>query len=232
MTSWLSSADVWTMSPLRCTPSSPLISSVKKSNVPDSLPGVNRAISWSGSFGSISLYFVALASGPKISFSWSVVRQSIAVALLVTTVMPSFATWTSVYAMPPFSQAAFSSSSIGARGGRDVGLAAAELLEAVAGARAADRDVDLVALLVEELGGGLGERLDRARAVDRDVAAQVLGGSSPPPPPPPLPLSLVVVAAGDDVMASASAASSAASVLSLGTESPSRTVLWSGRRRP
>jgi hypothetical protein len=51
--------------------------------------------------------------GPKISFSWAVVRQSIVVPLLVTTVSPSLATWTSVYWTPAFLQAAFSSSSIG-----------------------------------------------------------------------------------------------------------------------
>jgi hypothetical protein len=54
VTIWLSSAEVWTPFS-RCTPSSPLISSVKKSNVPDSLPGVKSEISWSGSLGSTSL---------------------------------------------------------------------------------------------------------------------------------------------------------------------------------
>jgi hypothetical protein len=62
----------------------------------------------------------------------------------------------------------------GARGVGDVDLAAAEALEAVAGAGAVDRDLDVRGLLAEELGSGLGERLDRRGPVDADRALQVL----------------------------------------------------------
>ncbi len=56
-----------------------------------------------------------------------------------------------------------------ARGVRDVGLAAAELLEAAAGARDADRHLDLLLLrLLEVLGDRLGHREHGARAVDLD----------------------------------------------------------------
>ena len=41
--------------------------------------------------------------------SWSVVRQLISSAGLVATAMPSFATWTSVYSIPSFSQSGTSS---------------------------------------------------------------------------------------------------------------------------
>ena len=52
------------------------------------------------------------------------------------------------------------------RGVADVGLAAAELLEAAAGAGDADRDADALVRLLELLGHGFADREDRARAVD------------------------------------------------------------------
>jgi hypothetical protein len=52
----------------------------------------------------------------------------------------------------------------------DVGLTRAELLESTAGAGRADRDVGLRVLLHEQLRGRGGQRLDRARPVDRDRA--------------------------------------------------------------
>ena len=56
-----------------------------------------------------------------------------------------------------------------ARGVGDVGLAAAELLEAAAGAGDADGDLDRVLLgLLEVLGHGLGDREHGGRAVDLD----------------------------------------------------------------
>jgi hypothetical protein len=60
------------------------------------------------------------------------------------------------------------------RGVADVGLAGAELLEAAAGPGLADRHLDVGLLLGEELGRGLGEREDRRRAVDADVAGELL----------------------------------------------------------
>ena len=78
------------------TPFSPLISSVKKSNVPESVPGPNRLTFVSGNFGSIWLKLVTFEPLFHSFLSWSVVRQSILRSLLVTTAMPSLATWTSV----------------------------------------------------------------------------------------------------------------------------------------
>ena len=51
----------------------------------------------------------------------------------------------------------------------------------------ADRDLDVGVLLAEQLGGRLGERADRAGAVDRDRAGEVAATAA-----------VVVVAAGAD----------------------------------
>jgi hypothetical protein len=73
-----------------------LITSVKKSNVPESVPGPNRLSCASGSLGSISLRLLTLEPWFQSFLSWSVVRQSTFSSGFVTTAIPSFATWTSL----------------------------------------------------------------------------------------------------------------------------------------
>src|SRR4029453_12830323 len=68
----------------------------------------------------------------------------------------------------------------------DVGLTGTELLEAAAGARGPDGHVDVGVLAVEFLGDCLGERTDRARAVDADITGEV---------PPAAPVIAVIAAA-------------------------------------
>src|SRR5215210_6993632 len=65
------------------------------------------------------------------------------------------------------------------RGVGDVGLAGAELLEAAAGPGGADGDLHVGVLLVEQLGGGLGERRHRRGAVDCDLAAELPTARAP-----------------------------------------------------
>ena len=72
----------------------------------------------------------------------------------------------------------------------DVGLAVAELLEAAAGAGLTDGDLHVGLLLLEQLGGGLGQGKDGAGSVDVDRAAEsfavrrALDVDSPASPPP------------------------------------------------
>ena len=77
---------------MRVLPSSPLISSVKNSNVPESVPGPNRLSSVSGSLGSIALRSLTFDPYSHSCLSWSVVMQSTSRAGFVTTEMPSLAT--------------------------------------------------------------------------------------------------------------------------------------------
>ena len=77
---------------MRLASSSPLISAVKKSNVPESVPGPARVIFWSGKLGSTWFQLSTLESGPQILFSCSTVRHvAQSFSLLVTTAIPSFA---------------------------------------------------------------------------------------------------------------------------------------------
>jgi 1-acyl-sn-glycerol-3-phosphate acyltransferase len=88
---------------------------------------------------------------------------------LTTTVSASKATGSSKYLMPALAQASISFFRIG-REASDVGLAAAELLEAAARAGDADGDLDGVLLgLLEFLGDRFGDRVDGAGTVDLDA---------------------------------------------------------------
>ena len=64
--------------------------------MPESVPGPNRLSSVSGKLGSISLSFVTLDPSFQSSLSCSTVMQSTFSSGLVTTAMPSLATWTSL----------------------------------------------------------------------------------------------------------------------------------------
>ena len=124
-------------------------------------------------------------------------------------------TCTSTGVMFAFLQASYSSFSIAARGVGDLQLAAAELLEAVARADAADADVDVRRLLGEQLDRRLRDRLDRRRAVDPDRAAQVLADGAAASVPPVLP---------ESFSSSPQAATPNASALVATTTAPNR---WS-----
>ena len=92
---------------------------------------------------------------------------------MVATAIPSFATWSSVYSMPSFSQSGDLFGVVDRSGGvGNLGLAGAESLEPAAGAGGSDADIHPGAALREELSGGLGERLHRAGAVDLDLAGE------------------------------------------------------------
>jgi len=71
-----------------------LIASVKKSNVPESVPGPYRASSASneGSSPWISFQFLTVDFGSQTDLSWSTVRQVTGLFGLTTTVSASFAT--------------------------------------------------------------------------------------------------------------------------------------------
>ena len=82
---------------------------------------------------------------------------------LTTTVSASKATGSSMYSMPGLRALLHLGLEDRPRGVRDVGLAAAELLEAAAGAGDADGDLDRVLLgLLELLGHRFGDRKDGA----------------------------------------------------------------------
>ena len=92
-----------------------------------------------------------------------------------------------MYSMPAFSQASIFGGADRPRRVADVGLAAAELLEAAAGAGDADRDPHAWVGLLELLGHGLADREHRARAVELDHRRGGRGFVSAPaslPPPP------------------------------------------------
>jgi hypothetical protein len=72
------------------------MTSVKKSNVPESVPGPKSVSSVSGSFGSTSLRLLTFEPWFQSSLSWSAVRQSTFSSGFVTTAMPSLETWTSL----------------------------------------------------------------------------------------------------------------------------------------
>jgi hypothetical protein len=65
---------------------------VKKSNVPESVPGPARVMFWSGKLGSTWFQLSISESGPQIFASCSTVRHvAQSFSLLVTTAMPSLA---------------------------------------------------------------------------------------------------------------------------------------------
>ena len=96
--------------------SSPRISSLKKSYVPDCESGPARVSGTSLKLpaGGMSFQLLILESGPQMAFSCAVVSSSepTSVFALVTMVIPSEATRNSWYSTPPLLQAATSSSSI------------------------------------------------------------------------------------------------------------------------
>ncbi len=92
----------------------PLIFSVKKSNVPESVPGPNSFRSWSGKLGLTSFQLSAFEPGFHIWCSCSTVRHVAQVFCLLTTIaIPSFATVNAMERIPLSEQILFSEALIG-----------------------------------------------------------------------------------------------------------------------
>ena len=99
---------------------------MKNSKVPESVPGPNRLSSVSGSLGSISLRLLTLEPCSQSCFSCSVVMQSTLSSALVTTEMPSLATWTSFQETPSFLHIGTSSSSLIGREASEMSVSPAQ----------------------------------------------------------------------------------------------------------
>ena len=104
--------------------------------MPESVPGPKSFSSSSGKLGSTWFQLFTFEPGSQIFFSCSTVRHvAQSLSLLTTTVSASFATWNSTYSTPFVLADRRLLVLDRARGVREVGLAAAEALEAAAGAR-------------------------------------------------------------------------------------------------
>jgi hypothetical protein len=99
-------------------------------------------------------------------------------SLLTTTVRASTATVSDAVSMPAVGAGRELGVLDRAGGVVDVGLAAAELLEAAAGAGDADGHADAGLDGAELFGHRFGDRKDGARAVDGDRALQAIGGGA------------------------------------------------------
>jgi hypothetical protein len=74
---------------------------VKKSKVPESVPGPRSRIGSSGKAGSTSRQRFTFERGSQIRFSWSTVRQvAQSLSWLTAIVSASLAMWNSTYAIP------------------------------------------------------------------------------------------------------------------------------------